>query len=217
MKGQAKKTIQNGDILFSEIRPKNRRYAKVEESTPEDYVVSTKLMVLRKFNPEVDLDYFYYNLINENTLTLLQNRAENRICSFPQITFDLLSEFKFRYPEIDEQKNIVSVLKAIDSKIELNEKINAELKSFAKLLYDYWFVQFEFPDKNGRAYKSNGGKMVWSETLNQEIPECTQFKAETLSSVANIINTIFYVDNNENKLVEHYSIPGYDSGVVSNF
>lgn len=176
LKGQAKKTIHNGDILFSEIRPKNKRFAKVKVENPADYVVSTKLMVLRKFNDDVDLDYLYYCLTNDNMLTALQNRAENRICSFPQITFDLLSEYKLRIPSLDEQKRVSSFLSNIDSKIELNTKINQELELLAKTLYDYWFFQFEFPDKKGKPYKSSGGKIVWSEELKREIPEGWEVK-----------------------------------------
>ncbi|MBK8704175.1 MAG: restriction endonuclease subunit S [Saprospiraceae bacterium] len=63
------------------------------------------------------------------------------------------------------QQKIASVLSTLDSKIELNNRINAELEAMAKTLYDYWFVQFDFPDENGKPYKSNGGKMVWNEAL----------------------------------------------------
>ncbi|MBU1446230.1 restriction endonuclease subunit S, partial [Patescibacteria group bacterium] len=66
---------------------------------------------------------------------------------------------------------IASSLSALDSKIELNNRINAELEAMAKTLYDYWFVQFDFPDDNGKPYKASGGKMVWNEKLNREIPE----------------------------------------------
>jgi type I restriction enzyme S subunit len=69
------------------------------------------------------------------------------------------------------QQNIASVLSALDSKIELNNRINAELEAMAKTQYDYWFVQFDFPDKNGKPYKTSGGKMVWNEELRREIPE----------------------------------------------
>lgn len=170
LKGQAKKTIKNGDILFSEIRPKNKRYAKIQVENPQDYVVSTKLMVLRKFNIEVLLDYFYYNLINDDMLTTLQNRAENRICSFPQITFELLSEYKFRIPNKYEQQKIVDVLSIIDTKIELNNKTNSQLENLARTIYDYWFVQFDFPNAVGKPYKSDGGTMVWNKELKCEIP-----------------------------------------------
>ena len=171
LKGQAKKTIKKHDILFSEIRPKNRRFAYVDFDDTYDFVVSTKLMVLRKFNPNVDNKYFYYFLTNDHMLSILQDRAENRIGSFPQITFDLLSEYSIRVPHISEQQKIASVLSALDSKIEINNRINAELEAMAKTIYDYWFVQFDFPDKNGKPYKSSGGKMVWNEELKREIPE----------------------------------------------
>lgn len=171
LKGQAKKTIKKDDILFSEIRPKNRRFAYVDIDDTYDFVVSTKLMVLRNINSEVDNKYFYYFLTNDHMLSILQDRAENRIGSFPQITFDLLSEYSIRVPELSEQRKIAHILSSIDSKIELNNRINAELEAMAKTIYDYWFVQFEFPDKNGKPYKSSGGKMVWNDELKREIPE----------------------------------------------
>jgi type I restriction enzyme S subunit len=170
MKGQAKKTIQNGDILFSEIRPKNKRYAFVNVPNPEDYVVSTKLMVLRNKTEDVLTKYIYYFLTYEGTLNYLQMRAENRIGSFPQITFDILKELDVNVPEASVQQRIVDILSALDTKIELNQRINAELESMAKTLYDYWFVQFDFPNEQGNPYKSAGGKMVWNETLKREIP-----------------------------------------------
>jgi len=76
-----------------------------------------------------------------------------------------------RIPDINTQRQVADVLSAIDKKIELNNKINAELEAMAKLIYDYWFVQFDFPDANGKPYKSSGGKMVYNETLKREIPD----------------------------------------------
>ena len=171
LKGQAKKTIKKDDILFSEIRPKNRRFAYVDFDDTNEFVVSTKLMVLRSKNPEIDIKYFYYYLTSDYMLSILQDRAENRIGSFPQITFDLLSEYSIRVPALIEQQKIVAVLSSLDSKIELNNKINNELEEMANFLYNYWFVQFDFPDENGKPYKSSGGKMVWNDELKREIPE----------------------------------------------
>ena len=171
LKGQFKKSIKNDDILFSEIRPQNKRYALVNVDNPKKYVASTKLMVLRKINNDVNLEYFYYWLTNENFLKLLQSRAENRICSFPQITFDLLGEYNVPIPSLEVQTKIANMLKSIDSKIENNNKINTELEEMSKTIYDYWFLQFEFPNEEGNPYKSSGGKMVWNEELKREIPE----------------------------------------------
>ena len=187
LKGQAKKTIQKDDILFSEVRPKNKHYAYVDIEDCSDYIVSTKLMVLRKFNDDVDNKYFYYSLINDKMLDILQSRAENRICSFPQITFDLLSEYKIRIPEISEQKNIAHILEIIDEKIELNNKINLKLKNFSKTLYDYWFVQFDFPDEFGRPYKSSGGTMVYNEKLKQNIP--VNWDVTTLDNIIDLFDS----------------------------
>jgi type I restriction enzyme S subunit len=224
LKGQAKKTIKKGDILFSEIRPKNRRFAYVDFEDTEDYVVSTKLMVLRKFNEEVDNKYFYYFLTNNYMLSLLQSRAENRICSFPQITFDLLSEYKIRVPSISDQQKIASILSSLDSKIELNNKINAELEKMAKTLYDYWFVQFDFPDENGKPYKSSGGKMVWSDELKREIPKnwsvkklgdvCEIYQPQTISEKDCIKNGKYFVHGSNGIIGKYYKYNHKESEII---
>ena len=74
-------------------------------------------------------------------------------------------------PEYSKQKYIGKLLSSLDDKIALNKKINAKLEAMAKRFYDYWFVQFDYPDKNGKPYKTSGGKMVWNEVLKREIPE----------------------------------------------
>jgi len=71
----------------------------------------------------------------------------------------------------ENQQKIAAVLSVLDAKIELNNRINAELEAMAKTFYDYWFVQFDFPDENGKPYKSSGGKMVYNENLKREIPD----------------------------------------------
>lgn len=177
MKGQAKKTIQNGDILYSEIRPKNKRYAYVKNlDKVDDYVVSTKLMVLRNQSDKLDTDYLYHFLTSEEAINYLQNRAENRIGSFPQITFEIVKSLNIWLPNLSTQQKIASVLSALDDKIELNNQINDNLEQMAKALYDYWFVQFDFPDEQGKPYKSSGGKMMYNEVLKREIPEGWQVK-----------------------------------------
>ncbi len=190
LKGQFKKTIQKEDILFSEIRPANRRFALVTKDDCTDYVVSTKLMVLRKYNKEVDLRYLYYCLTNQAFLDILQRRAENRIGSFPQITFDLLSDYSFPIPLLSEQKKIADIIFSLDRKIELNRRINDNLEAMAKQLYDYWFVQFDFPNEEGKPYKSSGGAMVWNEKLKREIPSC--FEVVNMGELCHFRNGINY-------------------------
>ena len=83
--------------------------------------------------------------------------------------------------ELKDQKSIAKVLSDLDAKIKINNKINQELEAMAKTLYDYWFVQFDFPDKNGKPYKSSGGKMIYNEELKREIP--AGWEVKVLSSI----------------------------------
>ena len=80
------------------------------------------------------------------------------------------ADYEFFAPKPDDQKKIASVLSALDDKIALNKKMNQKLEAMAKRLYDYWFVQYDFPDKNGHPYKTTGGPMIYNPTLKREIP-----------------------------------------------
>lgn len=91
--------------------------------------------------------------------------------TMPSLNTDILKDIFVLLPSIKEQNKISSVLQAISKKISVNEKINDNLEQQAKLIYDYWFTQFDFPDKNGKPYCSSGGKMVWNEQLKRNIPE----------------------------------------------
>lgn len=84
-------------------------------------------------------------------------------------------------PDMEHQKRTGNLLNVINEKITTNNKINAELESMAKTIYDYWFLQFDFPDENGKPYKSSGGKMVWNEELKKDIPE--RWKVKSLKDI----------------------------------
>lgn len=99
----------------------------------------------------------------------IQNSASGSIQD--NINIEYLTGLRFKIPLKAYQDKIVAVLSALDKKIELNNRINAELEAMAKTLYDYWFVQFDFPDTNDKPYKTSGGKMVYNPTLKREIPE----------------------------------------------
>jgi type I restriction enzyme S subunit len=99
----------------------------------------------------------------------IQNSASGSIQD--NINIEYLTGLRFKVPSKAYQDKIVSILSMLDKKIELNNRINAELEAMAKTLYDYWFVQFDFPDANGKPYKSSGGKMVYNPILKREIPE----------------------------------------------
>ncbi len=102
------------------------------------------------------------------------------------------------YLDFTDQKKIAAILSALDAKIELNNRINAELEKMAKTIYDYWFVQFDFPDCNGKPYKSSGGAMVWSEELKREIPEGWEVLKMNKLLIKNIVKFNF----NSNKSID---------------
>lgn len=141
LKGQFKKTFQKGDILYSEIRPKNKRFAFIDFNA-NDYVASTKLMVIRA-NKKVLPQYLYQVLKSEEVINQLQSLAESRSGTFPQITFSELAQIDARIPELAEQKEIADFLKLFDDKIELNNKINHHLEELAQAIFKSWFIDFE--------------------------------------------------------------------------
>lgn len=102
------------------------------------------------------------------------------------INIDFLTGMSFKIPEKSYQDKIVNILSTLDKKIELNNKINVELEAMAKTLYDYWFVQFDFPNVDGKPYKSSGGKMVYNKALKREIPQ--EWKGSTLWDIAKYYN-----------------------------
>lgn len=154
LKGQFKKTFRKGDILYSEIRPANKRFCFVDFE-PKDYIASTKLMVLRA-HEDVDPQYLYQILRSNDTLAQLQMLAESRSGTFPQITYSELSNIMVSLPSQKAQKNIVSILSSLDRKIELNNKLNADLEEMAQAIFKNWFVDFE-PFKDGKFVDSELG------------------------------------------------------------
>lgn len=137
--GQAKKRIRKGDLLFSEIRPANKRYALVTFES-SNYVVSTKLMVLRS-KGNIDSKYLEYFLTSKETLEYLQMLAEDRSGTFPQITFDNIAALKIKVPEKTIQGIIVNFLDSIENKISLLEKQISTCEQLAFSLFSYWFIE----------------------------------------------------------------------------
>lgn len=196
LKGQFKKTFRKGDILYSEIRPANKRFCFVDFE-PKDYIASTKLMVLRA-HEDVDPQYLYQILRSNDTLTQLQMLAESRSGTFPQITYSELSNIMVSLPSQKAQKNIVSILSSLDRKIELNNKINADLEEMALAIFKNWFVDFE-PFKDGKFVDSELGM----------IPE--GWKVGTLEDLI----TIKY--GKDHKKLEDGTFPVYGSGGFMRF
>ncbi|HEM5106944.1 TPA: restriction endonuclease subunit S [Streptococcus suis] len=134
------------------------------------YFKDGNLIWVRDVNKEIiNINYLYYFL---NSPVFQSNIIKNNIGAVQKaITIDHLKSIELDLPTLEAQNNISNILKNIDQKIALNNQINEELEAMAKTLYDYWFVQFDFPDENGKPYKSSGGKMVYNDQLKREIPE----------------------------------------------
>ena len=134
LKGQFKKTFQRDDILYSEIRPQNRRFAYVDFS-PIDYIASTKLMVIRAKKDVVSPKYLYYFLKNSSTVAELQLLAETRSGTFPQITFSEVANLTIPVPSLAVQEVIVQTMQCLEDKITCNEQINDNLQQQAAALF----------------------------------------------------------------------------------
>ena len=120
-----------------------------------------------RVNPDkADMQYVFYTLKNDREILLGKTSGSIQ----KNLYVSALETLPLRHRGKSEQQEIADVLSALDAKIDLNNRINAELEALAKTIYDYWFVQFDFPDAKGRPYKSSGGKMVWNDALKREIP-----------------------------------------------
>lgn len=144
LRGQFKKTFKKNDILFSEIRPANKRFAFVNIDDTHNFIASTKLMVLRPNLKIVLPEFLYYILSSDYLLSEMQHLAETRSGTFPQITFSSeLGPFEIELPDINCQRKIVSILKNIDKKIELNNEINDNLMQQGTSLFNEYLVKFD--------------------------------------------------------------------------
>ena len=156
--------VRRGDILLTSEAPAGQVHYW---DSNEKIVLSQRLFALR-VNDNFDARYLsYYLKSSTGQKAILDKISGSTVSGISAKMFDHIPVIKLELPV---QKSIGKVLSILDSKIELNNKINAELEAMAKLVFNYWFVQFDFPDKDGKPYKSSGGKMVWSEELKRDIP-----------------------------------------------
>ncbi len=174
--------IEN-DLVFTAVGTLGQLGIIHKKLKYDKYVISNKQLRVRLNLEKIDPVYAFYWFSSPWIRAIIKKR--NVGSTVPLINLGIVRKLPILLPEtIFEQKKIANVLSSLDSKIELNNKINTELEAMAKLLYDYWFVQFDFPDANGKPYKSSGGKMVFDEVLKREIPEGWEVKE--LSDIANI-------------------------------
>lgn len=141
LKGQFKKTFKKDDILYSEIRPANKRYAYVDFAGTERYIASTKLMVLRPKKDRVLPRFLFAFLSSNHVLAKLQHLAETRSGTFPQITFSSeLAPMPIALPDFNTQEKIVGMLSSIEGRIQINNAINKNLLEQVRALYKDRFI-----------------------------------------------------------------------------
>src|SRR5690554_6361265 len=193
----------------------------IESNEEIEYAV--KNVGLFKAGTEVNAKWLYYYLnspIGRAHLDAVKSGSTQ-----PYIALGALRNLPILVPKEDDVKEkIVAILDAIDTKIRVNNRINAELEAMAKTLYDYWFVQFDFPDANGKPYKSSGGKMVYNPTLKREIPEgwsdgtlgeiAELYQPKTISE-KEMIEDGQYLVYGANGIVGRYDEYNHDQSVVA--
>jgi len=151
--------------------------AMIPES--DKYIQSQDVALITCKEDKLDHLFCYYLISSDIVKKQLSAAAQQT--KIRHTSPDKIMDCTVWIPEMSVQKRIGKTLYDIDQKIALNTRMNAELEAMAKQLYDYWFVQFDFPDENGNPYKSSGGKMVYNSTLKREIP--AGWEVLTLSSV----------------------------------
>ena len=166
------------DILIANIRP----YLKKIWFANHEGGCSADVLVLRA-KSHTDSSFLYYSLFRDDFFSYIMKGAKGT--RMPRGDKEQILNFNIPNMNYQNQKKIGELLFLLDKKIELNNRINAELEAMAKTLYDYWFVQFDFPNEEGKPYKSSGGKMVYNTTLKREIP--VMFSEGVLDNLGQIV------------------------------
>lgn len=158
--------LESGDVLISTVGTLGKT-AIVKGEVNYDFQRSVGIIKCNKNKLLNKFLYYYLNLPHVQNKLVNTSKGAVQKCIF----INDLKDFDIDISDVENQQQIIDVLSALDDKIELNNKVNQELEKTAKDLYNYWFVQFDFPDGNKRPYKSSGGKMVYNDVLKREIPE----------------------------------------------
>lgn len=177
--------LKEGDIVFGRKGSVDRHcYIKKEN---EGWMQGSDCIRAR-INEGVNPQFVSYYLMLEQVKKQIISAAVGS--TMPSLNTKILENVKICLPPVKIQDSIVSLLSALDDKIENNNRMNTELEAMAKSIYDYWFLQFDFPDKNGKPYKSSGGKMIWNEMLKREIPK--GWEVEEIGSMVEASRGISY-------------------------
>lgn len=163
LKSVKSNSIDGTSILVGCIGWDMGNVAMCNEKCATNQQINSITEIKEEYNPY----YVYYWLCGKKEYLF----SIASVTRTPILSKSVFEEVLVPLPEKKQQDNVVNILLRIDKKIALNEQINDNLEQQAKLLYDYWFTQFDFPDENGKPYCSSGGKMVWNEQLKRNIPE----------------------------------------------
>ena len=163
----SKYILIEGDIVFSRVGSIDRNV--YVDKNHEGWMFSGRCIRVRADKNKVNPRYLSYYFKQNSFKKMMMNLAVG--ATMPSLNTKIMNSIELDLLPRENQDKIANILSAIDDKIQINNQINQELEAMAKTLYDYWFVQFDFPDQNGNPYKSSGGKMVYNPELKREIPE----------------------------------------------
>ena len=169
--------FRNNDTLVAKITPclENGKTAFVNILDNEEVAFGSSEFIVLRNNKLSDAKFIYYlarsPYFREKAISCMEGTSGRK-----RVNETALKHLNIKVPPLKTQQKIAKILSVIDDKIEVLHQINDNLAELAKTIYDYWFVQFDFPDENGKPYKSSGGKMVYNEVLKREIPEGWEVK-----------------------------------------
>ncbi|MUU25383.1 restriction endonuclease subunit S [Helicobacter pylori] len=167
---RAKRKCSINSIIYSSVRPNQRHFGIIKE-IPKNFLVSTAFIVIDVIDLEkLDPNYLYYYITQDKITHHLQRIAECGTSSYPSITPSDFLNIKIKLYPLETQQKIARTLSVLDQKIENNHKINELLHKILELLYEQYFVRFDFSDENNKPYQTSGGKMKFSKELNRLIP-----------------------------------------------
>lgn len=159
--------LKENDIVFSRVGSVDRCSFVSEKEN--GWLFSGRCLRVRPNKEFVNPQWLYYFFTQQYFKDYVRSKAVG--CTMPSLNTELLSDLVITTRPLESQQKIAAVLSALDDKIALNRRMNAKLEQMAKRLYDHWFVQFDFPNADGKPYKSSGGKMEYNEVLKREIPD----------------------------------------------
>lgn len=213
----SKVILQEGDLILpltEQVVGLFGNSAFVPNGDGFQFVLNQRVGKVILVNDKINMNFLHYLLATDTVKKQLEARAngtKQRNIS-PDDIYDVLVDL----PNINLQKKIGNLFYNIEKKQKINNQINTQLEELAKTIYDYWFLQFEFPNEEGKPYKSSGGKMVYNEQLKREIPE--GWEVNTIQHLSTLVSgypfkTKDFIDNGKYKI---YTIKNVQDGYVNN-